>query len=99
MITSLLGTKQGMTHVFLKNGVRQVASQIKITPNVVLGKRDVAKDGYSAVILGAGEKKQASKPMQGKLTQAKVSSSPRWTREVRSDEAMEMGQSVSIADT
>ena len=52
----LLGQKIGMTQVFADDGERVPVTVILTGPNVVVGKRTQDKDGYSALVLGFGEK-------------------------------------------
>jgi large subunit ribosomal protein L3 len=52
----LLGQKIGMTQVFADDGERVPVTVILTGPNVVIGKRTEDKDGYSALVLGFGEK-------------------------------------------
>lgn len=52
----LLGTKIGMTQVFADDGERVPVTVILTGPNVVVGKRTEDKDGYSALVVGFGEK-------------------------------------------
>ncbi len=52
----ILGQKLGMTQVFAENGDRVPVTVIKVGPCGVVAKRTVEKDGYSAVVVGMGEK-------------------------------------------
>jgi large subunit ribosomal protein L3 len=52
----LLGTKIGMTQVFADDGERIPVTVIQTGPNVVVGKRTQDNDGYTALVLGFGEK-------------------------------------------
>ena len=52
----LLGQKIGMTQVFADDGERVPVTVIQTGPNVVVGKRTQDNDGYSALVLGFGEK-------------------------------------------
>ncbi|MBL8624132.1 MAG: 50S ribosomal protein L3 [Myxococcales bacterium] len=56
MQMGLLGKKIGMTQVFADDGERVPVTVIQTGPCVVVGKRTVDKDGYSAVVLGFDEK-------------------------------------------
>ncbi len=82
--TGLLGKKLGMTQVFTEQGDRKAVTAIHAGPNVVIGKRTVEKDGYTAVRLGYGEKplRLANKPEIGVF--AKNNLAPqRFVRELR----------------
>ena len=52
----LLGQKIGMTQVFADDGERVPVTVIQTGPNVVVGKRTEDNDGYTALVIGFGEK-------------------------------------------
>jgi large subunit ribosomal protein L3 len=54
----LIGKKLGNTQVFNDDGSVARVTAIQVGPCRVLGKRTLDKDGYSAVILGFGEKRE-----------------------------------------
>jgi large subunit ribosomal protein L3 len=54
----LIGKKLGNTQVFNQDGTVVRVTVIEVGPCRVLGKRTLDKDGYSAVILGFGEKRE-----------------------------------------
>jgi len=54
----LIGTKLGNTQIFEEDGTVTRVTAIEVGPCTVIGKRTEAKDGYSALILGYGEKRQ-----------------------------------------
>jgi len=61
-----LGRKLGMTQIFAEDGMVQRVTVIE-APTVVVGKRTMETDGYSALILGLGERKEkhTTKPVGG----------------------------------
>jgi large subunit ribosomal protein L3 len=63
----LIGKKLGNTQVFNDDGSVTRVTAIQIGPCTVLGKRTPERDGYSALILGFGEKREKSvlKPQKG----------------------------------
>ncbi len=65
----LIGKKVGMTQVFDEKGRLTPVTVIKIEDNVVIANRTEDKNGYSAVVLGAGEKKKShvTKPYAGQF--------------------------------
>jgi large subunit ribosomal protein L3 len=63
----LIGKKIGMTQVFDDSGNLIPVTVIQVEPNVVVSNRAEAKDGYSAVVLGAGTRKKAIKPYAGQF--------------------------------
>ncbi len=99
----LLGQKIGMTQVFADDGERVPVTVILTGPNVVVGKRTEEKDGYSALVLGFGEKplRLVNRAAAG---QAKASNTKpvRLTREFRVPAAevakFEIGQTITAKD-
>lgn len=65
----LIGKKVGMTQIFDEDGILTPVTVIEVEPNVVLDQREEEKHGYSAVVLGALEKKasRVSKPVAGQF--------------------------------
>ena len=63
----ILGRKAGMTQVFTADGTLIPVTVVVATPNVVLQKKTVEKDGYAAVKVGFEElsEKKANKPEKG----------------------------------
>lgn len=96
----ILGKKIGMTQIFDEKG-EVIRCTVIQAGCVVIGKRTVEKDGYSAIILGLGERKEkhTSKPLLGKYR--KIQQTPKQTvRELRwSPEEVakyEVGQKLPI---
>ena len=67
----LIGRKVGMTQVFDENGALVPSTVIQFERNYVVGKRTKEKNGYSAVLLGAGPRKKSrtTKPYAGQFAQ------------------------------
>lgn len=70
----LIGKKIGMSQIFLENGNVIPVSLIKAGPCPIVQIRDEEKNGYKAIQLGFGEKKNVNKPLSGYLKKAKVKS-------------------------
>jgi large subunit ribosomal protein L3 len=66
---ALIGTKIGMTQIFDEAGSVVPVTAIKVEPNLVVGQRLADKNGYDAVVLGAGaaKKSRVSKPRAGQF--------------------------------
>ena len=94
----ILGRKLGMTQVFTEDGNLVPVTVIEVEPNVVLQKKTVETDGYTALQLGYQDKSEnrATKPELGHVK--KAGTSPKqYIREVRSDEMeYEVGQEVKV---
>ena len=88
MAIELLCRKLGMTRVFDEAGDAVPVTVLEAGPNAVLQHRTPAKDGYSALQLGFGERraKTLSKAMQGHFAKAK-SAPRRFVAECRVDAA------------
>ncbi|HEX7478335.1 MAG TPA: 50S ribosomal protein L3 [Polyangiales bacterium] len=54
----LIGKKLGNTQIFNADGTVARVTAIQVGPCRVIGKRTLEKDGYSAVILGFGDKRE-----------------------------------------
>lgn len=76
-----------MTQLFDEEGRQIPVTVLEMGPCVVTQVKTKAKDGYNAVQLGFGEKKEkrTSKPLQGQFKKAGVSPK-RFIREIRTDE-------------
>ena len=57
--TGLLGRKIGMTRMFDDEGRATSVTALEMTPNVILQKKTVLKDGYNAIQLGFVNKKES----------------------------------------
>lgn len=69
-LPGIIGKKIGMTQIFTPDGLVQRVTVIE-SKAVVLGHRTLEKDGYSAVILGLGERKEKH-TNKAQLGQAKI---------------------------
>ncbi len=80
----LIGTKRGMTQMWVEDGLRVPVTVIALGPNTVVAVRTPAKDGYEAVQLGHGavRAKLVNKPRAGQFAKAGVAPQ-RWLREAR----------------
>lgn len=65
----LIGKKLGNTQIFDGEGLVHRVTAIDCGPNTVVGKRTAERDGYSALVLGFGEKREKSvnKPDAGQF--------------------------------
>jgi len=71
-MTGLIGKKIGMTQVFSADGSVVPVTVIQTGPCVVVQKKETGRDGYSAVQIGFGNKKnqRVNKPEQGHMVKA-----------------------------
>lgn len=72
----LLGKKIGMTNIYAEDGKLLPVTAIEVGPCTVVNVRTVEKDGYNALQLGFGERKEkhTNKPLQGYFKNLKVNS-------------------------
>lgn len=98
----VIGRKLGMTQVVEDDGEVTVCTVIEASP-VVVAKRTQEKDGYDALVLGHGERKEkhTSKPLAGMYKKAGVAPK-RVLREFRCTAEYaakyEIGQTVKLED-
>lgn len=72
MTLGVLAKKVGMTQIFTAEGVRIPVTVLQVLPNRVVQKKTVETDGYNALQLGMGEKREkvVPKPMLGHFKKA-----------------------------
>lgn len=99
MRAGMLGIKLGMTQVVADSGEVIPVTVIQAEPCVVVQKKSVDKDGYSALQLGACEKRVTlfNKPEKGHFNKAKVQPA-RYLREIRVEDpdTFEVGQQITV---
>ena len=99
MTVGLIGRKLGMTRLFAEDGSVVPVSVIAAAPNTVTMLRNVERDGYAAVQVGAGSARRVTKPVAGQLKALnKDAPRPSVMHEFRVDstEGFEPGQSVDV---
>ncbi|MBO6576478.1 MAG: 50S ribosomal protein L3 [Rhodothermales bacterium] len=113
MSKGMIGRKVGMTSVFDDAGNQLVCTVIEANPNVVTQVKTVETDGYSAVQLGAGERKEkrTSKALRGHFEAASTSPKRKLFEvrdfekevalgdEVRVEDLFEEGERIDVAGT
>jgi large subunit ribosomal protein L3 len=98
MISGILGTKIGMTHLFTEDGRMVPVTVIQAGPVYVTQIKTDDKDGYTAVQVGFGEAKEQhlTFPKYGHLKKAGVTKNLRTLKEFRVSETagIELGQEI-----
>ena len=91
MKKAILGKKLGMTQLFNEDGVLIPVTVIEAGPCRVIQKKTMENDGYEAVQVGFGEKKEkhTPKPMQGHFKKAGTGYM-KYLRELKLDNSAEM---------
>jgi large subunit ribosomal protein L3 len=95
---ALLGTKIGMTQLFVEDGVIERVTVVQAGPCRVTGLRTEERDGYNAVQLGYGDVPER-KLTKAKLGHVKKSGDAplRHLREFRDEgEGLEVGQELTV---
>jgi large subunit ribosomal protein L3 len=95
---ALLGTKIGMTQLFVEDGVVERVTVVQAGPCRVTGLRTEERDGYNAVQLGYGDVPER-KLTKAKLGHVKKSGDAplRHLREFRDEgEGLEVGQELTV---
>jgi large subunit ribosomal protein L3 len=99
----LLGRKIGMTQIFNEEGQVLPVTVIEAGPCQIVQVMTEATDGYSAIQIGFGDRKEkhTAKPQQGHYKKAGLSAS-RFVREIRLNAAdvakYEVGQTLTVSD-
>ena len=80
----ILGLKRGMTQVFDQDGRLTPVTVVEVTPNIVTQIKTKATDGYDAIQLGMGDKREklVNKPSAGHTSKAKTTPK-RFFKEIR----------------
>ncbi len=80
----MIGRKVGMTRIFDPNGNMIPVTVIELGPNQVTNLRTSEKDGYTAMVLGFGQKrdKLVTKPLKGHYEKLGITA-PKKERELR----------------
>lgn len=86
MKKAIMGIKVGMTQIFDENGRAIPVTVVESTPNVVLQKKTIEKEGYNALQVGFSNIREnlKNKPEMGHFKKAKVKAL-RYIREFRMD--------------
>ncbi len=99
-MSGLIGRKIGMTSVITEDGRNEAATLIEVGPCVVTQIRTEEKDGYDAVQLGYGEKKEknVSKPLLGHFKKAGVNPQTKLVEFSGFEQDLKLGDSLALAD-
>src|SRR5437868_15126610 len=94
----IIGKKIGMTSVFEENGKQTACTIIEAGPCVVTQKKTVATDGYNALQIAFGDKKEKHSIKAEVNHFAKAQTSPKKVvREIRDSELkQEVGETITV---
>ena len=82
----IIGKKLGMTSIFLENGISIPCTIIEAGPCKITQIKTFDKDGYSALQVGYGIKKNPTKSDQGHFSKANLKDSLKVLKEFKTDE-------------
>ena len=87
-----------MTHAYDDRGRWVSVTRVELGPCTVSQVKTKEKDGYNAVQLVYGAKKNLTNPMGGHLKKANIQTMPRFINEVRNGEGVSVGDKISVSD-
>ena len=95
---SIIGKKIGMTSIFDATGKQTAVTIIEAAPNVVTQKKTVAIDGYDALQVAVGDKKEKHSTKSEIAHFAKANTAPkRIVKEIRNSESdKNVGESITV---
>ncbi len=91
----ILGTKLGMTQVFGDDARVVPVTVIQAGPCTVTQVKTVDRDGYNALQLAYGRRRKVNKPQKGHLAKAGIDEGVRVIAELRTDDLLELGTTVT----
>ncbi len=96
----LIGKKIGMTSIFNEDGVNIACTVVEALPNVVTQVKDEESDGYNALQLGYGDKKEknTTKPLLKHFEKAGTSPKSKLVEFRDCSIAKTIGEEISIDD-
>ncbi|TAF34915.1 MAG: 50S ribosomal protein L3 [Cytophagales bacterium] len=102
MPTGLIGKKIGMTSVFSADGQSVACTVIQVGPCTVTQVRTPEKDGYNAVQIGFGERKESrtSAPLMGHFKKANTTPKQKLAefRDFSASKTVQLGDVLTVAD-
>jgi large subunit ribosomal protein L3 len=100
MATGLIGIKKGMTSIFDENGKNLPCTVIELGPNVVTQIKTDSVDGYNAVQVGFGDKKEknTSAGLKGHFKKAKVEPKRKLAEFATFNKELNLGDSITVSD-
>ena len=96
----VIARKMGMTRMFSENGQHVPVTVLSLDGCQVVGQRTSDRDGYTAVVMGAGSRKakRTAKPQRGQFAAAKVAPKAKLVEfRVKEDALADVGAEV-VAD-
>ncbi len=104
MLQTVSARKLDQTQRFLENGMRIPVTSVLVVPTVVTSHRTAEKNGYWAIQIGVGQKKNATKAELGHGKGAKLEKAPLFLQEIRlaeittGEELPPIGERLNVED-
>jgi large subunit ribosomal protein L3 len=97
-MSGIIGKKLGMTSLYNADGSAVACTLIEAGPCVVTQVKTVETDGYEAVQLGFGEKKekQTTKPLQGHFKKAGTTPKRKLVEFKTFEDSLKLGDSIAV---
>jgi len=99
-VNGIIGTKVGMTSIYNDNGKSIACTVVEANPNIVTQVKTSETDGYNAVQLGFGSKKEknTSKALLGHFAKANAQPKQKLVEFRDFDIPVNLGNEISIGD-
>jgi len=99
-MSGLIGKKIGMTSLYNADGQALACTVIEAGPCVVTHVKTQDKDGYTAIQLGYGDKKEkrTSLPLQGHFKKANTTPKRKLVEFKEFTQSLELGQTLGVTD-
>lgn len=98
MMNGIIGIKSDQTQTFDNKGNRIPVTMVKTGPCPIVHIKTKDIDGYDAVQLGIGNRKNPNKPMEGTIKKSGLEKTPLFLREVLGATDKKVGDSISVGD-
>jgi large subunit ribosomal protein L3 len=98
-MSGIIAKKIGMTSIFTEDGRQVAVTVIEAMPNVVTAVKTVANDGYEAIQLAAGERKEktTSKPLVGHFKKAGTTPKHKVVEFKGFEQSLSLGETVGVS--
>jgi len=98
-MSGIIAKKIGMTSIFTEDGRQVAVTVIEAMPNVVTAVKTVANDGYEAIQLAAGERKEktTSKPLVGQFKKAGTTPKHKVVEFKGFEQSLSLGETIGVS--
>jgi len=98
-MSGIIAKKIGMTSIFTEDGRQVAVTVIEAMPNVVTAVKTVSNDGYEAIQLAAGERKEktTSKPLVGHFKKAGTTPKHKVVEFKGFEQSLSLGETIGVS--